>query len=299
MNKLILLVKGMAIGATDLIPGVSGGTVAVILGIYEKLTEMIANFNLYLTSRKKFAEMLGFLLPIVAGMLASIVIFSRVIAMCLKDYPQATQLFFVGLILGSLPLIFSYSGSKKWGLTHFIGLLTGLAIMGTFLYVSKTYGGEGTEQNIANAFGISPKIDLAYVIKLFFCGIAAASFMIVPGISGSMVLLLLGEYYNVLGFINKFFDYLKDLNIEKMLPIGLALGCFTIGILCGIVFMSKVITYALNKFRAFTFSLVLGLLILSIYAIWPGFSIESGDLPRNCITLVSGLAIALVFSFKK
>ncbi len=257
---LKLFLSGIAIGIANIIPGVSGGTIAFILGIYDKLTESIGNF--FICTKEKRKEYLIFLLPLFAGVGGGILIFAKIIEVLYKNYPQPTSFFFIGLILASLPIVLKQN-KGKFDKISILSLILGIAIVIIFLQFK-----EPTDVNI-----IRTEFNIAYYMKLFVCGIVGAGAMIIPGISGSMLLLILGEYYNILSYIN-------GIKIMPLVFVGT-------GIVIGIVLCSKLISYLFEHYRNATIYFILGLILASVLGIWPGFEAKN--------TLINVIAIILGF----
>lgn len=204
MKHFINFLKGMIIGISNVIPGVSGGTMAVSMGIYEKLVQTIGNFFHHF--KENFKKNIIFLLPIVAGAGIGILGFSKLIKFLLENYRMQTQFAFMGLILGSMPFIMKKSVTKGFSWKYLIpGILT---------------FGIGLALAILEILGItgSPiqKFDITFlnIILLFIYGIISAISMVVPGISGSFILLLLGVYSAIISAIS-------SLNILVLLPFGI------------------------------------------------------------------------------
>lgn len=260
MLKLIL--GGIAIGIANIIPGVSGGTIAFILGFYDKLTEAIG--NILSSSKEKRIKYIKFLAPIFAGVGIGIVLFARIIEIFYKKYPEPTSFFFIGLILASLPMILKQN-EKKFDKISFFSLLSGIAIVLVFLQFKEP----SSINNLRTEFG------MMYYIKLLVCGFVSAGAMIIPGISGSMLLLILGEYYNILSFVNGL----------KLYP----LMCVGLGVLMGIVIFAKLISYLFKKYKTATIFFIVGLILASIFGIWPGFS--SVNAIPNIIAVIMGVVV--------
>lgn len=243
MFKLIL--KGMAIGVANIIPGVSGGTIAVILGLYEKITEAIGNF--FLVSMQEKIKYLKFLVNLGIGGVLGILLFAKIIKFSILNYPNITMGIFTILIIPSIPYI--VRGENKKDIKNIIFFVLGLIFMGGFVYLNLKYG----DKNISHAI-INENITKSYLIKLFLCGSISAGAMIIPGISGSMLLLVLGEYYNILGFINDF----------KILPLFI----FALGMALGLVVIAKIINIFLTHYKSETLFFIAGIMIISIIQIW-------------------------------
>lgn len=233
--------KGMGIGVANIIPGVSGGTLAVVFGIYDKLMEAVAEF---LTAPKdKKIEYAKFLVQIGLGAIIGILVFARVIEFLFANYPMQTKIAFIILILPSIPLI--VKGEKYSDKKNILFFILGFISIMIFTYLTiKISGGPANTENIRTVFSTS------YYIKLAFCGFIAIGAMIIPGISGSFLLLILGEYQNILSYINNF-------KIVPMIYLAVGMGFGAIG-------FTKVINYCLKKHRSVTLFFILGIIIASL-----------------------------------
>ncbi|WP_028330009.1 DUF368 domain-containing protein [Brachyspira alvinipulli] len=274
------IVKGMAIGVANAIPGVSGGTIAFVLGIYEKLTYSISILPTALIKLqwKEIKDSLKVLIPIALGAAVSIVLFLKLINYTFIHYPIPTRIFFVGLILGSFPFI--TKTVEEFNIKVFVAFLLGAFIMAIFVYfdVNKPVG----TTTYAGDFSV------LYGIKLFLCGIAAAVAMVIPGISGSLLLLILGEYENISNFISSFFD---TFNLQLLIPL-MFLG---FGVIIGIFTISKLVTILLQKYKSILFGFVLGIIIVSFLSLWP--NITALSIPMLAATVISmclGFLVAIV-----
>ena len=259
-----LFLKGIIIGIANIMPGVSGGTLAVIMGVYDKLTEAIGNFPT--APVKKKIEYIKFLLQIGSGAAIGIILFARVIEFCFTNYPRATAGGFSLLILPSIPYIIK-GEDKKDKKNIFFFCLGALLTLG-FVYADYKFGKDSGVKELVTV------VTTSYALKLFACGGLAAGAMIIPGISGSLLLLMLGEYYNILGFINKFFSNL--INITSSSSISeiitnlyiLPLTAFGLGVLIGLVLIAKLINMLLQKHRCVTLFFITGIIVVSILQIW-------------------------------
>ena len=280
---LSYFIKGMAIGIANAIPGVSGGTIAFVLGIYEKLTYSISTLPTALIKLKwkDIIESLKILIPTFFGAAVSIFLFLNIINYLFSNYPVPTKIFFVGLVLGSFPFV--TKTVEKYNFKVFLAFFLGAFIMAIFVYF------DINEPEINEAVGetvSSSNFSFVYGIKLFFCGIAAAIAMVIPGISGSLLLLILGEYENISYFVSNMTSNLN--NIYPLIFLG-------IGILIGIFLISKLITILIQKYRSMLFGFVLGILIVSFLSLWP--NITSLSIPMLAATVLSmclGFLVAIV-----
>lgn len=244
MEYIILFLKGMLIGVANIIPGVSGGTLMITLGIYEQIIDVISHFF------HKFKKNLLFILPIGLGMVVSVLLLSKVISTCLEKYPFPTTFFFIGLILGGIPLLWGKAKfSKKKFSNWFIFLITAsIVLLFTFL-------------NSGNNMVSFDNLGVGNYIMLFFVGMIASATMVIPGISGSFVLMLIGYYEPIVNTIKDLTNFsLLSHNLMILIPFG-------IGIIVGIVGVAKLIEFLLKKYPVKTYYGVLGFVMASLVAI--------------------------------
>ncbi|MGM8366210.1 DUF368 domain-containing protein [Virgibacillus sp. W0181] len=257
--------RGMAMGASDVVPGVSGGTIAVLLGFYDQL---IAAINGFFTKdwRKHFA----FLFPLGLGVVFAIFTLSKVMNWLLKFYPVPTFFFFIGLILGVLPLLFREADAKATFKTrHIVLLFIGIILIGSLVFFKDPNHGAGITDRTVSTY-----------ILLFFSGVAASAAMILPGVSGSLVLLIIGVYSTVTQAIS-------NLEFSVIIVTGL-------GILFGIIFMSKLIHYFFKHFRVAVFALIIGSVTGSVIVIFPGWPMDFFLLLLSITTFAVGLLVAYI-----
>lgn len=256
---------GILMGIADAIPGISGGTIALLLGIYEELIGSISNFNIYLFQNLKkkgikycWNKINGnFLLSLISGVLLSLVSFVKIFSILIQKYPLFIWSFFLGLILATLFVI--NRNIKKWNIVNFI-----LIFIFAFLTILLS---------IINP-SISENINLFYIL---ICGIIASSAMILPGISGSLILVILGVYTLIINALN---------NLEYNIILVFLIGC-----LIGIINFSKIIKWLFHNYRDYTFSIMLGLVIGSIYTVWPWRKSFTDDKTNEYIFLSVIIAI--------
>ncbi|MDR3259371.1 MAG: DUF368 domain-containing protein [Fusobacteriaceae bacterium] len=261
---ILNILKGVGIGVANVIPGVSGGTMAVIFGIYERLTEAISNF--LIVSMKKKIEYAQFLIVLGIGAMIGIIAFANFVKFSISNYPKITALVFTILILPGIPII--VKGQNKKDSKNIISFILGALITGIFIFLDYKYGNKNEISSVNVIFS------MGYYVKLFICGAIAAGAMIIPGISGSLLLLIIGEYYNVLSFVSNFKNLpsaIKEFNglssfIYELNIIPLTI--FGIGIIVGLVVISKGINYLLNHYKSLTLFFITGLVVVSIAQIW-------------------------------
>lgn len=264
MKKTIVLgIKGFLIGVSNIIPGVSGGTLAITLGIYEKLINTISHFF------KNIKENLKFIIPIGIGMVLSILLLSKVINFCLDKYTLATILFFIGLILGGVPLLNKKIKGHYKNISNIIIFL----LTFSFIIILSILRGEGRVS--------FDELNILGYIKIFLVGIVAAATMIIPGVSGSFVLMLLGYYKPIIDTISNLTSNLGN-NILILLPFGL-------GILIGIVVIAKILEYLFKKFEIKTYFGVLGFVMASIITIF-----MSSNITFSLLQLLIGIVLLII-----
>ena len=256
--------RGLIMGASDVIPGVSGGTIAVLLGIYDRL---IAAINGLLS--KDWKKQLGFLIPLGIGIVTAIFLLANLIEWLFEHYPGPTQFFFLGLILGVLPYLFHKAEAKQtFKRRHILLLIIGIIIVASMAFFNPNEG-----DVIENITGTT------YVL-LFFSGFIGSSAMIIPGISGSFMLLLIGVYTTIISAIS-------NLQLDIIVVTGL-------GIAVGLVVMSKVINFFLTNYYTGTFAVIIGLVIGSIFVVFPGWPASTSVLLISVVTFAAGLFVAYI-----
>jgi putative membrane protein len=244
MNKSFFLniVKGFLMGAANVIPGVSGGTMAFVTGIYEGLIGGLKSMDLKALRMITSADFNGFwsrvngrlLLAIFIGVGLSIISLAKLLEVCIQDYPVPTFAYFFGLILASVPFV--GKTIRSWTIGPILSGLIGTAI----------------------AIGISfvnPAQENTNALYLFICGVMAISSMILPGLSGSFILLIMGNYVLVLSSLTK-------LDFVVILPF--ALGC-----VFGLLVFSHVLNWLFKKYKDITISSLSGFILGSLLIIWP------------------------------
>ena len=241
-DYMLLALKGMGMGAADVVPGVSGGTIAFIVGIYEELIDSIKSINtkaLALFFKGNFSEFWktvngSFLLSIVLGIGISVFSLAKVITFLLTTYPILIWSFFFGLVLSST--YFVSKEIKVWNLSRYIAFALGALIA---FYITVATPAE-------------TPTDLWFI---FLCGAIAICAMILPGISGSFILVLLGKYFYIM-------EAVKSFNIPIILT-------FIAGASIGIVSFSNVLSYLLKRFHDITIAILGGFMLGSLNKVWP------------------------------
>jgi len=230
-------------GAANVIPGVSGGTIAFITNIYEELINSLKAFDikairlLLKFKVRDFATHVNFtfLLVLFSGVFISIISLGKILSFLFAHYPVYVWAFFFGLILASI----YYVGKviSKWNLSSISTIILGAAIAVMIAFLNPANQNENT-------------------IYLFVCGVVAMASMLLPGLSGSFVLILMGNYQLI------FLEAVPDFNLIVLLPVVL-------GSIAGFIILSRIISYLLEKFRNGTIGLLTGFILGSLLIIWP------------------------------
>lgn len=266
------VLRGVVMGISEVIPGVSGGTMAVLLGIYDKLIGTMSHFS------KNLKESIRLFAPILIGMISAIVGFSFVITYLLEHFPMAVNFFFLGLVIGIIPMLYRRATEGEWKKTSTIPFFLMMALM-IFLTVLSARNNSVGDQIIV--------MDSVQAVRFALVGCLAAVCLILPGISGSMMMVIFGTYYSVINAV-------KHLDIPYLIPAG-------IGILIGLIFGSKLIDYCLHHYPNATFFTILGLVLGSTVSIYlkSGFAFGQTQTVAAIITLVVGIGVSLFFTSPK
>lgn len=243
----VLTLKGMAMGAADVVPGVSGGTIAFIAGIYDELINSIKSINMHslkLLFTGKIAAFWkavngNFLFALLLGIAISVFSLAKLITYLLLNEPVLVWSFFFGLVLAST--WFVTKDIKGWNWKTVAGFVGG-AVIAYYITVA------------------TPAETSTNLMFIFLCGAIAICAMILPGISGSFILVLLGKYFYVM-------EAVKTLNL-------VVLGVFAFGAALGITSFSRVLSYALKNFRNITLSVLSGFMLGSLNKVWPWKEVE-------------------------
>lgn len=269
MFKWKNLPKGFLMGVVELIPGVSSGTMALLLGIYDQLLGAISR-----VISKHYKKAIIFLLPLVVGMGIAIITMSSVIDYFLQNHTVPTHWFFMGMVLGVVPMMIRISNVKvEFRIIHYILILSGIIL----LAVMALFNADTPE--LSNV-----SMEFSDLIKYFFSGALAASIMLLPGISGSLVLLIIGVYPVIIYAIKEF----TSLNFD-VLPILISTG---LGIVVGILLASRIISYMLRHYTYLMYAAIIGLLFGSTFAIYPGLPDSAFSWIVSIIVFISGIAIS-------
>ena len=240
---------GLTMGAADVVPGVSGGTMAFIMGIYEELVDALKSFNwrlLLLLLRLRFRDAVAavpwrFLFVLGVGIAVSLLVLAGPIGWLLDHHSVPLFAFFLGLVLASIVTV---AARVRWSLTAVLCLLLGAGLAYWLV-------------------GLVPKAMPHDAVTLFLSGMAAATAMILPGISGSFILLVLGQYEYVI-------DAVRDRDFIAILPLAK-------GIVCGIMPFVRILSWLLRRHHQITIALLIGFMCGSLRKTWPFKVVVSGD----------------------
>ena len=252
VDYISLFFKGIFMGIADAIPGVSGGTIALLLGIYEELISTISSLNVNLlidlkqNGFKSFWKKLNgnFLVTLIVGIGISLIFFIKISSKLLNDYPMFIWSFFLGLIIATVYVIFKLI--KTWDYINIISAFATIILSSILSSIS---------------LNSSDEISLIYILV---CGIIASSAMILPGISGSLILVIMGVYKVLIDSVN---------NLEISI-----IFTFIIGAITGLISFSKILSWLFNNYKNLTYSIMLGLVIGSIGKVWPWKQNETVEL---------------------
>lgn len=269
-EKLSLIIKGFILGIANVIPGVSGGTLAITMGIYERLIDCISHFF------KNIKKNLTFIIPIGIGAVLAVLIMSKLVTASLENFPFATTLFFIGLIVGGVPMI---AGNVKKEKINPINIIVFLLTFGLIMFM--TFGPNGSNNiNLSN-------VNIGMMLILLLVGVVAAATMVIPGVSGSFVLMLLGFYEPIIGTISNLTNFSElGNNLLILCPFG-------IGVLIGFVLVAKLIEFLLARFRITTYYGILGFVISSIV----GLFVSALGYSAGIIEIIIGIILFLGGTF--
>ena len=249
IGAIKLFFIGIILGVANVIPGVSGGTIAVVFNVYDRLIGVIT-INI-----KKILSEWKFILPLGLGMVAGIIGFSKILTFLFEHYPMQTNLFFVGIIAGSIPLIYRKIKSsmkevseKNKKVPFFTTILCCVIFLGIMIIMT-------VFKDVSTSTVIYTELSLPLFFLLLVSGALGAIAMIIPGISGSFLLLAIGTYATVIGSVS-------DFNIPLMIPTA-------IGILIGLLVGAYLVRTLMEKVPSQTYGAILGLIVGSIFTVFP------------------------------
>lgn len=269
------VIAGILIGVANIIPGVSGGTIIVLLGLFDRTMESIS--NIFKIDNKNRKQDILFLIQLFLGVGIGLVSFAKLLEILFSYAPTQTFFWFVGMILSSLPSFIKKEMkdvklSKVW-------VIVGILLIG-FLFLFSN----GNEEMVINEF---PKLSIYLLITLILVGMIGGGTMIFPGISGSMVLIIIGKYYLFKSYVANVLSF----KIEIIIPL-LFIG---FGILLGVILSAKLTSYLLKKYKSNTLSFIIGLIIMSSIMMIP-FDVKYDfiTLSTSILSLLFGIFIVLI-----
>ena len=245
------LLKGIVMGIANIIPGVSGGTMAVSMGIYDRLIHCLTHLF------KEFKENMKFLIPIFLGIGIALVGLSFIIEPAFAHFPLQTNCLFIGLIVGGLPAVWQKVKGKGIKISYIVPFVLFFAVVVGMAAIGEK---EGAAADLS--------FSVWSVIKLFAVGIIASATMVIPGVSGSMMMLLLGYYNPIVAAIKNFVTALASFDMAGILEGCGILVPMGLGIVVGIFAIAKVIEIIFEKFPIQAFWAIIGLIVASPIAIF-------------------------------
>lgn len=265
MNFIFSYLKGICIGAGAILPGISSGVLCVIFGLYEKLINSVLNFF------KDWKKNLRFLFPIALGGLTGFILFSNILIFLFEQYPKQTAFSFIGLILGSIPALINIANSKKnFRLHHLLFLIVSFLVAILLIFL---------ESYFSSHVGIYYGDNFSFEY-LLLCGVLMSIGVIVPGVSSTIILMLLGVYETYLYAVS-------IINMRILLPMG-------IGVIIGSFICMKIMEFLLSKYHIQTYYGIIGFIIGSIFILYPGLSLDYTGF-SSIICLIIGLIIGSSF----
>ena len=262
-NKFGIIYKGMLIGSTMLVPGVSGGSMAMILGIYEKLIESVSSFFKDVKENLLFL----FLFAISAGV--GMLLLAKPILSLLETYPKVMGFFFIGAVAGGVPTIYKQAQIREISLKYVIYTVSGVVFVLLLSLFPKDVIDKMSNGDNSTFF-------------LILAGIIAAVALILPGISVSYLLLVMGLYHELMRAISEF-------DMTFLFPIG-------IGLLCGIILLTKGLEYLMSTYPQMSYLTILGFVIGSLAEVFPGMPNEREWV--LCL-LAGGIGFYFIFTLSK
>jgi putative membrane protein len=272
MHYLIVMLKGMAYGVTHIVPGLGGGLILILLGIYGQFVDAVGNF---FTDLRGWRKRVQFLVPLGIGMVIGMLLLARLITLFLNRFPAATMVFFMGLLLGTIPSVLKMHEDMRPTVGRALALILGLAMV-VLLKMAQPVSMMGS--SIAS---LSSPGGLLYNLLV---SLLAGGASVTPGLDGSYILLLGGTYNPVVAA----FADLTHLVIHWGLLITTGLGA-----VAGILGFSKLIDTAIRRAPAVAYYVVLGLIIGSVYGLWPTQPAQVGPVFLG-LSFVLGLGVALL-----
>jgi putative membrane protein len=265
LSSLKTFICGASLGETLLAPGLSVATIALVLGIYEKLLGSISDFF-----SSKWKSTLPFLIPLGIGAFIAVIASSRLLTWAIDNHPHQLAFLFLGFIIGAIPLLLKTSKAKEnFKINHIIPLVIVALLVASLRFLNPTEAAYQIEQ-----------LNTGTVIRLLIAGALAAAAMLLPGLSAALMLLLMGAHATLTQAISEF-----------NLPI---IGVTMIGALIGLVFSSKGIKYLLENYTTLTYAISIGMVIGSVVVVFPGIPIGAQGILSSVLTFAVGLVAVIL-----
>lgn len=254
---------GLIIGITNIVPGISGGTMGVVLGVYDRLIDLLSHF------KERIKKEWTFALPFLIGLLLGLVAFANFMQYMLTQHAKLTFFFIIGVVLGTLPDLTMRTIRPTFSIKLLLPFAVGLGVMIAMNVISP--------DNNTSAWITTLNLQSFFI--MFLGGFLAAACMIIPGVSGSFAMLLLGIYPSMI-------KALTDFNIPLLLPLSA-------GVIIGIVASARVIGFLLARYPQMTYAAILGLVVGSVLPLYPGYTAADGVLPF--VAMLLGILLIIIF----
>jgi len=269
---LLLVIKGAIYGVTNILPGIGGGLILIILGIYQRFVDSIGNFFLDLKSWRKH---LAFIIPFMIGAALGMVLFAKAVTIIMERQPVASMFLFMGLVVGTIPSVFKQAADMRLTFGRAAAALAGVLVVVLFQYAENHSFSTGWTASANTVGGFA-----YYTVSSFVAGGGSVT----PGLDGSYIWMLTGVYEAVMAAISSVsnvLDVFKSSSGGLLEVLGTlhwaVLFATGIGAVLGIIVFSKLVDMAVKKIPSITFYVVLGLLGASVYGLWPLIQDNAGD----------------------
>ena len=286
--SIINVVKSFFIGIALVIPGLSGSIFAVVVGLYEDIINAISSFS------KDIKVNIKFLLPVALGCVMGILASTKAVLWLCENYQLQSYMFFIGLVLGSVPLIW-----RKMSKIEFKAVYLILSVL-SFAAILLTSGGSSDSEK--SYIAIQTLSGLPDFLTLTLAGIISVSLMMIPGISGSVMLMVIGQYGTVYNAVGSSLDFLMyvikgdfTMAAECFMTVALIIP-FLLGALIGIVIIAKILSFLLKKWESLVYYCVLGLIggAIVVLALEGGVVDITGNISTNILKIVIGIIFIVI-----
>lgn len=272
MRLLVLVLKGMAYGITHIAPGLGGGLVLILLGIYEEFVETVGNL---LILPRRWKKHLAFLLPLGVGMVIGMVILAKLITVAWEAYPAATMFFFMGLLVGTIPSVLRIHDDMRLTVGRSVSLLFGVLLVVVVSGLGSAILGPRSLERLSTPGGTLYNLAVSFL---------AGGASVTPGLDGSYILLLGGTYAAIVEAVSELMH--MTVHWGPLASTGL-------GAILGILMFSKLIDIAMKRVPAVSYYCILGLIVGSVYGLWPQEPARLG-VGFLIVAFIVGLILALL-----